>query len=114
MTVFPNGSVHASVGFDTFGSLQAVIDMKAFIDGLPDNLIVLIAVRDSSQPNYFHQVEGAESALYSLGAVSPALPLFRESWLLVGYKGPERPAWVQQRHAARNMGPVNVSTEIVL
>ena len=114
MTVYANGSIHASEGFDTFGSLQAVADMKGFIDSLPDNLIVLIAVHDSTQVGNIQQTAGAESALYSLGAVSPVVPQFRESWLLVGYKGPEKPAWIQQRHAARNLGPVNIRTEVVL
>ena len=113
MTVYCNGSIHASEGFDTHGSLQAVADMKGFIDSLPDNLIVLIAVYDSSKGQYIEQTAGAESALYSLGAVSPVAALVRESWLLVGYKGAEKPAWIQQRHGARNMGPATIWTEVV-
>ena len=88
--------------------------MKAFIESLPDNLIVLIAVYDSAQADIMQQIEGVESALSSLGAVAPVLPKKREAWLLVGHKGPEKPAWIQQGHGARNMGPVMLSTEIPL
>ena len=88
--------------------------MKAFIESLPDNLIVLIAVYDSANPYTMQQIEGVESALSSLGAVAPVLPQTREAWLLVGHKGPEKPTWIQQRHGARNMGPVKLSTEIPL
>lgn len=114
VTVYPNGSIHASKGFDTFGSSDNVAEMKGFIESLPDNLIVLIAVWDSTNPNKIRQIEGAESALYSLGAVAPVAPLVREAWLLAGHKGPEKPAWIQQRHTARNMGPVTLWTEVVL
>lgn len=88
--------------------------MKAFIENLPDNLIVLIAVWDSTEPSNIQQIEGAESALSSVGAVPPVVPLAREAWLLVGHKGPEKPAWIQQRHSERNMGPVMLWTEVVL
>ncbi|KAL9983545.1 hypothetical protein ACROYT_G005733 [Oculina patagonica] len=113
VTVYPNGSIHASVGFDTM-YLQGVADMKEFIDSLPDNLIVLIAVHDSTLPNTIQQTVGAESSLDSLGAVPPVAPSMRESWLLVGYKGPQKPAWIQQRHGARNTGPLILRTEVVL
>ena len=88
--------------------------MKAFIESLPDNLIVLIAVYDSTNPNAMQQIEGVEGALSSLGAVAPVVPLVREAWLLVGHKGPEKPVWIEQRHGARNMGAVTLSTEIAL
>ena len=88
--------------------------MKAFIESLPDNLIVLIAVWDSTDPSKIREIEGAESVLSSLGAVPPVVPNLREAWLLVGHKGPEKPAWIQQRHSERNMGPVMLCTEIVL
>lgn len=88
--------------------------MKAFIESLPDNLIVLIAVWDSTDPSKIQQIEGAESVLSSLGAVPPVVPRKREAWLLVGHKGPEKPAWIQQRHSERNMGPVMLCTEVVL
>lgn len=88
--------------------------MKAFIESLPDNLIVLIAVWDSSDPSTIQQIDGVDSALSSLGAVAPLLPQVREAWLLVGYKGPEKPAWIQQRHGARNKGPVTLWTKLVL
>ena len=88
--------------------------MKAFIESLPDNLIVLIAVYDSTNPNTIQQIHGAESALSSLGAVAPVVPSEREAWLLVGHKGLAKPVWIQQRHGARNMGAVTLSTEIAL
>ena len=88
--------------------------MKAFIENLPDNLIVLIAVYDSTNPDTIQRIHGAESALSSLGAVAPVVPLVREAWLLVGHKGPEKPVWIQQRHGARNMGAVTLSTVIAL
>ena len=88
--------------------------MKAFIENQPDNLIVLIAVWDSTNPNTTPQIDGVESALSSLGAVPPLVPLVREAWLLVGHKGPEKPAWIQQPHSARNMGPVTLWTQVAL
>ena len=99
--------------FDTFGSQAAVADMTAFTNGLPENLMVLIAVHDSTKGIFIQNTAGAESALYSLGAVAPALIAVRESWLLIGYKGAEKPTWIQQRHAARNAGPVSLGTEII-
>ena len=102
------------MAFDTFGRTDKVAEMKAFIESLPDNLIVLIAVWDSTNPNRMRQIEGVESVLSSLGAVAPVVPRVREAWLLVGHKGPEKPAWIQQRHSARNMGPVTLSTEVPL
>ena len=88
--------------------------MKAFIDSLPDNLIVLIAVWDSTAPNTIQQIAGMESVLSSVGAVAPLIPQVREAWLLVGYKGPEKPAWIQQRHGARNEGPIKLWTKVAL
>jgi len=114
VTVYPNGSIHASKDFDTHGSAPKVAEMKAFIESLPDNLIVLIAVWDSANTNIIQQIDGVESVLSSLGAVPPVVPLVREAWLLVGHKGPEKPAWIQQRHRERNMGPATLWTEIAL
>lgn len=114
VTVYPNGSIHESKGFDTYGDKQKVAEMKAFIESLPDNLIVLIAVYDSANYNTMKKIDGVEGTLSSLGAVAPVLPQVREAWLLVGHKGPEKPAWIQQRHGERNMGPVTLSTEIPL
>ena len=114
MTVYPDGSIHKSENFDTYGSMHAVERMKGFIDDLPNNLIVLIAVYDSANPATVRKVAGVEVALSSLGAVPPVMPLIREPWLLVGYTGPVKPTWIQQRHGARNMGPVTIWTEVVL
>ena len=114
VTVYPNGSIHASKGFDTYGSALEVIEMKAFIESLPDNLIVLIAVWDSTHPKTIQLVGGVENALSSLGAVAPLIAQEREAWLLLGYKGPEKPEWIQQRHGARNMGPVTLWTKVAL
>ena len=88
--------------------------MKAFIESLPDNLIVLIAVWDSTNPQTIQQIAGVERTLSSLGAVAPLIPQVREAWLLVGHIDPEKPAWIQQRHGTRNKGPVTLWTKLVL
>ena len=113
MTVYPNGSIHASEKFDTYGGAQAAAEMTGFLEGLPDDLIVVIAVHDATRSQNIQQTTGAESVLYSLGAVAPVAPGVRESWLLVGHKGTgPKPAWIQQRHAAVGQGPVSLETDI--
>lgn len=87
--------------------------MKEFIESLPDNLIVLIAVWDSTNPYTIQQIKGVDKALSSLGAVAPLVPQVREAWLLVGHKGLEKPAWIQQRHGARNKGPIMLRIKVV-
>ena len=87
--------------------------MTAFINNLPENVMVLITVHDSAKAGVMSIIPGAESALRSVGAVDPVFPQVRESWLLIGYKGADKPTWIQQRHAARNLGPVSIGTEII-
>lgn len=100
VTVYPgNGSIHASESFDTFASGPATEDMTA--------------VHDSANVGVMNTIPGAESALRSVGAVDPVFTRVRESWLLIGYKGADKPTWIQQRHAARNLGPVSIGTEII-
>ena len=114
VTVYPgNGSIHASESFDTFVSGPATEDMTAFINNLPENVMVLITVHDSANVGVMNTIPGAESALRSVGAVDPVFTRVRESWLLIGYKGADKPTWIQQRHAARNLGPVSIGTEII-
>lgn len=114
VTVYPgNGSIHASKSFDTHDSAQASADMTTFINSLPENIMVLIAVHDSALASVMRNTPGAESALRNVGAVDPVFTQLRESWLLIGYKGADKPTWIQQRYAARNLGPVSIGTEII-
>lgn len=75
--------------------------------------MVLIAVHDSALASVMRNTPGAESALRNVGAVDPVFTQLRESWLLIGYKGADKPTWIQQRYAARNLGPVSIGTEII-
>ena len=98
------GSIIKTGAFDTWGQ-----QMANFITTLPEHTVVLISVVNSGD-NF---VDDAPDALRSLGATEPLKPGWRESWLLVGYKGPgEKPSWIRQDSKKRSFGPTNLALAI--
>ncbi|XP_031573912.1 uncharacterized protein LOC116307751 [Actinia tenebrosa] len=87
-----NGEFISKASFDTHGKAQAGADMSTYINSLPDNSIVLVAVEDSGH----NHVRDAHQALMSIGAKPPLEPNgLRASWCLIGHKGGYRP-WIAQ------------------
>ena len=84
--------------------------MRDYINGLPANTIVLVAIGDSA--NNFGSP--ANEALKSIGAQPPILPSgFRETWCLIGFKGGHKP-WIKQDHKGRYDVPATASANISL
>jgi len=105
-----------SVVFDTHASSTADDDLGAYIDGLQENVIVLIAVADDATYGNDASEEdmmGANLQLLSLGAKHPRPPEYRASWALVGYKGPRNDVdWIRQVQAPAFEGPSEISVQI--
>ena len=105
-----------SVVFDTYASSTADDKLGAYIDGLQENVIVLIAVADEATLGNQASEEDKMDAnlqLLSLGAKHPRPSEYRGSWALVGYKGPRDEAdWVRQVQAPAFEGPSEISVQI--
>ncbi|XP_032240208.2 uncharacterized protein LOC116619478 [Nematostella vectensis] len=97
-----SGSPINQAAFDTHGIQSSGTELTAFIDDLPSNTLVLVAVYDNGH-NYYHS---AVDALITLGAVTPYGPVnHRGSLFLIGYKDHPRPSWVTQGYAQIGEGP---------
>ena len=115
MVLTRGGNFIDSVKFDTHASSTADDEMGAYIDGLQDDVIVLISVADDGSFGNNAAEEdkmGADMQLLSLGAKNPRSLGYRASWALVGYKGPDQVDWVQQAQAAESEGPTEISVQI--
>ena len=49
-----------------------------------------------------------QSAVLRVGGVKPVRPVYRGSYALVGYTGPDRPSWIQQVTKQRYRGPSQI------
>jgi hypothetical protein len=78
--------------------------MASYIDTIPANSIVLVAVVDTG--DRYENVD----ALTSIGATSPGMA-FRESWAFIGFKG-ERKPWIVENKKGSSLGPAFVSARI--
>ncbi|XP_031558986.1 uncharacterized protein LOC116295341 isoform X2 [Actinia tenebrosa] len=102
------GVFQTNTSFDTHDSSSSGQQMKKFLEELPNESIVLIAVWDSGS-TYFGD---AVNALKSIGATNPnAVSQYRSSWLLVGYKGGS-PSWITEKRAERYNGPCFANVKI--
>ncbi|EDO27974.1 predicted protein [Nematostella vectensis] len=101
------GSLISKTCFDTYGDPSAGAKMRDYITALPDNTLILIAIRDTGNS----YVTDAHEALRSIGAKDPLTPAFRASWWLIGHKGGSRD-WVKQGGADQFKGPSGGNTSI--
>ena len=97
--------------FDTHADSDSGNKLAAWINDLPSQTLVLVAVADSGNRYY----QNAAASLKSVGAVDPLMRGFRSSWYLIGYKGTAK-SWIRQNTAASGNGPVStsVTTDIKL
>ncbi|XP_048585239.1 uncharacterized protein LOC116614309 [Nematostella vectensis] len=96
-----NGSFISRAAFDSHpSSSTAPIEMAAYIESLPSNTVIIIAVKDTAGSTG----AAAHQAIQSIGGVSPLWPEYRASWWMVGHKGGPR-TWVSQGGADRYKGP---------
>ncbi|KAJ7377056.1 hypothetical protein OS493_031014 [Desmophyllum pertusum] len=109
-----HGNLIDSRSFDTHGKSTADDEMGAFIDGLPDNVIVLMAVKDEAYGKFREEDKmGADAQLLRLGAPNPRPPGYRASWALVGYKGPrDQVDWIRHGQALESQGPSEILVQI--
>lgn len=102
--------------FDTHSYSTADDNMGSFIDGLPDHVIVLIAIADEGTWGggvSESLKQGANHQLIALGAKNPRASGWRASWGLAGYKGPhDRVDWVRFAEAPRGSGPTEITVQI--
>ncbi|XP_048581101.1 uncharacterized protein LOC116618466 [Nematostella vectensis] len=104
------GSYLGYHSFDTWADELAGSKMATYIDSLPPNTLVLIAVRDSGQKH----VTDAHDALKSVGAVEPLQPTnYGDKWLLIGHKGGPRP-WITQGHQYKDQGLLKATVTILI
>lgn len=116
MVLTRGGKFIDSVSFDTHASPTADDEMGAYIESLPDNVIVLMAVKDEASwgDNAAEEDKiGANLQVLDLGAKNPRPPGHRASWALVGYKGPhDQVDWIQHAQAPQYEGPSEISVQI--
>ena len=116
MVLTRGGKFSDSVSFDTFVSSTADDEMGSYIDSLPDDVIVLMAVRDEATNGNGASEDdkmGANLQVLGLGAKNPRPPGYRASWALVGYKGPHGQVdWIRQVEAAQFKGPSEIPVQI--
>jgi len=78
------GSVEARAAFDTFKSADESARLAQFINAIPPERVVIVAVRDEAARNL---TEEAVNALRSLGATQDLRGKFRWSHAIIGIKG---------------------------
>ena len=91
MNISADGSLGKVVSFDSYGSSNANGQMADYINNIPEESFVLVAVQDHGDISAENQ-----AALLSLGATSSALNNFisglnRQAYTLIGYKGANTP-----------------------
>lgn len=85
------------------------IQMRDYINSLPRDTIVLVAIKDSVE-NYG---SAATNALRSIGAKDPVLPVaLRAPWCLIGYKGRHQPRIKQDHKTSNTQGDATVTANI--
>ena len=67
--------------------------------------VILIAVQDEGRSR---MTSSLESAIRRVGGVNPVRPVYRGSYALVGYTGPDRPSWIEQVTKMRRRGPSEI------
>nr|XP_039270832.1 MAM and LDL-receptor class A domain-containing protein 1-like [Styela clava] len=93
--------------YDTYGSASEVDRMVAYLDQVPYDSLIAIAVQDSSMDTNF---DGDDIAfMESLGATGPSCPTpgYREAWTFVTQKvrpGTPLPPWVECTYRPKNNG----------
>ncbi|XP_048580383.1 uncharacterized protein LOC125561118 [Nematostella vectensis] len=90
-----NCSNHAFISkatIDTHGDHQAGTKIVNYINALPNDVMVAIAVVDEGSK---YLTSSARNAISTLGAPSPYLS-YRQTYAFVGYKGGPKPAWIKQ------------------
>ena len=116
MVLTRGGNLIESLSFNTHGSSTADDEMGAYIDSLPHNVIVLMAVKDEADKGNQASEDnkmGANLQVLSLGAKTPRAPGYRASWALVGYKGPhDQVDWIRHAQAPEYKGPSEISVQI--
>lgn len=105
-----NGEFISKAAFNTYSNRNAGINMATYINNLPNNTIVLVAVQDSGEK----YVKDAYQALMSIGAKPPFEPNGRRaSWCLIGHKGGYRP-WIAQDQKDNDDVIAKVSAKIYI
>ena len=116
MVISKEGNFIDSKAFDLHESSVADDDLGAFLAGLPDHVIVLIAVADEAtfgNDAAESDKQGADQQLIGLGATNPRPLGWRASWALVGYKGTHDGLdWLRFSEALGGQGPTEISVVI--
>ncbi len=99
------GKVEAAEAFDTFSSEEESERLVEFIEQIPDNKAVAVAVKDEAS---MHLTEAAVRALQSLGSRQDLRGKFRWSHAFVGLKG----ARVLELEAASEYRPIRLRAGI--
>lgn len=106
-----SGDFVTSKAFDTGdASKNEGSAMTRFLDGLPNERIVLIATQDSKGVG----VNEAKDSLARIGATGNVNPGPGGSWVFMGYTGPDPVDWVTQTARPRHKGPCVVSEFVTL
>lgn len=69
---------------------------------------MLVAVQDEA---WWKFGANAINALRSLGAIDPQV-VYRGSYALIGYKGPNKPSWVREAKRGKGLGPTVLTATI--
>lgn len=96
------GRLVDTVAFDTYEGRAVAAEMAAYINGIPDDHILMVAVRDDANGYPPSSPEGSnispelKQALHAYGATLIDSVGFRESYVLIGRRGD--PAAVREQH----------------
>ena len=100
------GRFFASAAYDCFASQTACNNIGTFIDKLPQDSIVLIAIQESGATSSHRP---PSSKLLKLGAQNIASVAENTAYVLIGYKGSKSVDWKQELFKTSAAGPAEVS-----
>ena len=100
------GRFFASAAYDCVASQTACNNIGTFIDKLPQDSIVLIAIQESGATSSHRP---PSSKLQKLGAQNITSVAENTSYVLIGYKGSKSVDWKQHLFKSNAAGPAEVS-----
>ena len=103
------GWFFASAAYDCFASQGECDNIGTFIDKLPQDSIVLIAIQESGATSGNNP---PSNKLQELGSQNSGSVAENTSYALIGYKGNQSVHWKQESFKGDGFGPVEISAVI--
>ena len=104
-----SGAVLDQAHFDTYVSATEADSMAAFVESLPDSVIVMVAIRDEGSAR---MTEKGYAAMEALGSELTRQVGSRDSWAMIGRKG-ATPWTVPEVHKVQGSGAAIIAQSMV-